>query len=93
MARRTRQRGSFKAGAHAIADWSYRSADIVSLWGQQLPNKLGRLLRREQTRLRPLEIPEADPTYFYDGIVFAALDAFNNPGKNPTITDLPPVEE
>jgi hypothetical protein len=27
-------------------------------------------------------------TFFHDGIVFAALDAVNNPEKNPTITQL-----
>ena len=39
-----------------------------------------------------LELPATESTYFYDGIVFAALDAFNNPSKNPTITGLPPIE-
>jgi hypothetical protein len=39
-----------------------------------------------------LDLPETESTYFYDGIVFAALDAFNNPNKNPTITGLPPIE-
>jgi hypothetical protein len=39
-----------------------------------------------------LDLPDTERTYFYDGIVFAALDAFNNPSKNPTITGLPPIE-
>jgi hypothetical protein len=39
-----------------------------------------------------LDLPDTEGTYFYDGIVFAALDAFNNPNKNPTITGLPPIE-
>jgi len=39
-----------------------------------------------------LDLPDMEKTYFYDGIVFAALDAFNNPNKNPTITGLPPIE-
>jgi hypothetical protein len=39
-----------------------------------------------------LDLPDTESTYFYDGIVFAALDAFNNPNKNPTITGLPPLE-
>ncbi len=39
-----------------------------------------------------LDLPDMERTYFYDGIVFAALDAFNNPNKNPTITGLPPIE-
>jgi hypothetical protein len=40
-----------------------------------------------------MEFPPTDTTFFYDGIVFAALDAFNNPNKNPTITDLMPVRD
>ena len=35
-----------------------------------------------------LNIPESDRTFFHDGIVFAALDAVNDPGKNPTISQL-----
>jgi hypothetical protein len=35
-----------------------------------------------------LNIPETDRTFFHDGIVFAALDAVNDPGKNPTISQL-----
>ena len=41
-----------------------------------------------------LELPAAKRTFFHDGIVFAALDAVNDPVKNPTLTrfavDLPP---
>jgi hypothetical protein len=51
-------RGVFKRGELALADWSYRPADAVSLWARQLPTKLGRLLKREEMRLRPLEMPE-----------------------------------
>jgi hypothetical protein len=35
-----------------------------------------------------LNVPEIDRTFFHDGIVFASLDAVNNPGKNPTISQL-----
>jgi hypothetical protein len=35
-----------------------------------------------------LNVPANDRTFFHDGIVFAALDAVNNPEKNPTITQL-----
>lgn len=35
-----------------------------------------------------LELPEAKRTFFHNGIVFAALDAFNDPVKNPTLTQL-----
>jgi hypothetical protein len=33
-----------------------------------------------------LELPAAERTFFHGGIVFAALDAFNDPVKNPTLT-------
>jgi hypothetical protein len=35
-----------------------------------------------------LNVPSNDRTFFHDGIVFASLDAVNNPEKNPTITQL-----
>ena len=35
-----------------------------------------------------LDVLATDRTFFHDGIVFASLDAVNNPGKNPTITQL-----
>jgi hypothetical protein len=35
-----------------------------------------------------LNVPLNDRTFFHDGIVFAALDAVNDPGKNPTISQL-----
>jgi hypothetical protein len=33
-----------------------------------------------------LNILSSERTFFHDGIVFAALDAVNNPEKNPTIS-------
>jgi len=33
-----------------------------------------------------LNVRSSARTFFHDGIVFAALDALNNPEKNPTIT-------
>ncbi|HEY1252256.1 MAG TPA: hypothetical protein VGH97_13815 [Thermoanaerobaculia bacterium] len=33
-----------------------------------------------------LELPEAERTFFHNGIVFAALDAVNDPVRNPTLT-------
>ena len=33
-----------------------------------------------------LELPEGQRTFFHNGIVFAALDAFNDPVRNPTLT-------
>jgi len=58
-------RGFYKVGEAAIADWTYRSADAVSFWARQLPTKLGRLLKREETRLRPLDMPEASEILAY----------------------------
>jgi hypothetical protein len=36
--------------------------------------------------LLALNVRANERTFFHDGIVFAALDAVNNPEKNPTIT-------
>jgi hypothetical protein len=36
--------------------------------------------------LLALNLRVTQRTFFHDGIVFAALDAVNNPEKNPTIT-------
>jgi hypothetical protein len=36
--------------------------------------------------LLALNIRARERTFFHDGIVFAALDAVNDPGKNPTVT-------
>jgi hypothetical protein len=33
-----------------------------------------------------LELPRADRSFFHNGIVFAALDAVNDPVRNPTLT-------
>lgn len=56
----TTGRGYYKASDEvAIADWSYRASSTVSYWAQQLPTKLGRLLKREEVRLKPLEMPES----------------------------------
>jgi hypothetical protein len=35
-----------------------------------------------------LNVPSNDRSFFHDGIVFASLDAVNNPEKNSTITQL-----
>lgn len=32
-----------------------------------------------------LELPASDRSYFHDGILFAALDVFNDPARNPTL--------
>lgn len=33
-----------------------------------------------------LELPAEERTFFHNGIVFAALDAYNDPVRNPTLT-------
>ena len=38
--------------------------------------------------LLALNVRSTQRTFFHDGIVFAALDAVNDPRKNPTITQL-----
>jgi len=58
-------RGRFKSGEVAIADWSFRPANLVSFWARQLPTKLGRLLRREEQRLKPLEMMESQDILDY----------------------------
>jgi hypothetical protein len=44
--------------------------------------------------LLALDLAEAQRTFLHNGIVFAALDAFNDPVRNPTLTlsadDVPP---
>lgn len=64
------QRGSFRPGSLAVADWACRSAAQVSFWSHQLSTKLGRLLKREEVRLRPLDVPEsADILSYWTGKV------------------------
>jgi hypothetical protein len=46
---------------------------------------LGRFVAASEGVLA-LELPVAKRTFFHNGIVFAALDAFNDPVKNPTLT-------
>jgi len=45
----------------------------------------GRFLARGPG-LVELELPHDDRTFFHNGIVFAALDAVNDPVRNPTLT-------
>ncbi len=57
--------------------------------------RLGALLLRENNLagrfvaagpgVLALELPEGERTFFHNGIVFAALDAVNDPVKNPTL--------
>ncbi|HEX9285644.1 MAG TPA: hypothetical protein VF999_00090 [Thermoanaerobaculia bacterium] len=38
--------------------------------------------------LLALNLRASDRTFFHDGIVFAALDAVNDPGRNPTLSQI-----
>ncbi len=38
------------------------------------------------------DLPAEGASFFQDGIVFAALDVYNDPVKNPTISGLPPIQ-
>lgn len=51
-------------------------------------NELPGVFRVAGDGLLALELPSNDRSFFHDGILFAALDVFNNPNKNPTITRL-----
>ena len=57
-------------------------------------NELGGRFLVEGPGLLALDLEESQRTFFHNGIVFAALDAFNDPVRNPTLTlaadELPP---
>jgi hypothetical protein len=40
-----------------------------------------------------LDVSASDRTFFHEGIVFAALDVFNDPVRNPTLTLLATPDE
>ena len=71
------------------------SLKLVSLYAGRLlaENELPGECRADGEGVLVMEFPPTETTFFYDGIVFAALDAFNNPNKNPTITDLAPISD
>ncbi len=57
---RTQGRGKYAPqDGVAVSDWGFRSASVVVTWSLGLPSKLEGLLRREEKRLAPLELPEA----------------------------------
>lgn len=59
-----KDRGIYRAGDVCVADWSYRPANAVALWARQLSTKLGRMLRREETRLS-LPLPDSKTVLDY----------------------------
>jgi hypothetical protein len=71
-------RGVYRAGETCVADWTYRSAGAVALWARQLPTKLGRMLRREETRLQ-MTLPDSR----------AVLDYWNGAQQSPPPLPVP----
>ena len=49
-------------------------------------NRLAGCFSAAGAGLLALELMENERTFFHNGIVFAALDAVNDPVKNPTLT-------
>ncbi|HEY6065836.1 MAG TPA: hypothetical protein VIY96_06740 [Thermoanaerobaculia bacterium] len=71
-------------GKPASAEDLERVATIAGrlLTENELPGEFGVFDRG----LLVLNVRSSERTFFHDGIVFAALDAVNNPEKNPTIS-------
>ncbi len=74
---------------------SEASLKLVAFYVRRLlsENELDGGCRVAAKGMLSLDLPPTDAIFFYDGLIFAALDAFNNPNKNPTITGLKPPEE
>jgi len=51
-------------------------------------NELPGVYRAVEGSALLLDLPAAQRSFFHDGIVFAALDAVNDPVKSPTLTRL-----
>jgi hypothetical protein len=49
-------------------------------------NRLGGAFRVAGPGLLALDLPQSERGFFHNGIVFAALDAVNDPVKSPTLT-------
>ena len=70
---------------HAIAqlrEWGVAAIAGRLLGENELPGEFGVF----DVGLLVLNVRVSERTFFHDGIVFAALDAVNNPEKNPTIS-------
>lgn len=67
---------------------SEASLQLVSLYTRRLfaENELAGECLAASAGTLILRLPDTDKSYFYEGLIFAALDAFNHPKKNPTIT-------
>ncbi|HTR03441.1 MAG TPA: hypothetical protein VMN82_09630 [Thermoanaerobaculia bacterium] len=68
----------------ASAEALDRVARIAAILLQE--NGLSGVLRVAGPGRLALELPQAERGFFHNGIVFAALDAINDPVRNPTLT-------
>jgi hypothetical protein len=73
---------------------SNEALERLVVFGRRLlaENDVRGALRIDGEGIVILDLDPATPSYYQSGILFAALDAFNNPGKNPTITRLTPPD-
>src|SRR5262249_54445952 len=83
-------RGLSEQKADALSGLSYGQGSSLS---RKAENELSAECGAVSEGLLALVLPETDNGYFYDGLVFAVLDVFNNPGRNPTITGTHPFGE
>jgi hypothetical protein len=74
-------------GEPASAEVIERIASIAERLLEE--NNLPGEFRAFESGLLALNLRSSDRTFFHDGIVFAALDAVNDPDKNPTLTRRP----
>jgi hypothetical protein len=67
-------------------------AEIARIAGRLVAeNELPGTYRALEPSALVLELPAAQRSFFHDGIVFAALDAVNDPVRNPTLTRIDPL--
>jgi hypothetical protein len=78
---------SIVAGDHPAA---VESLERVARYASHLlrENGLSGSFRVAGEGLLALDLALAERTFFHEGIVFAALDVFNDPVRNPTVTQL-----
>jgi len=82
----------FESDAPASVESLERVARLADLLLRE--NSLAGRFRSIGPGLLALELSQSERTFFHNGIVFAALDAYNDPIRNPTLTlsadDVPP---
>jgi hypothetical protein len=74
--------------SHGDSPASTESLQRVARYGDHLlrENELPGAFDVPGEGLLTLEVPASGRTFFHEGIVFAALDVFNDPVRNPTVT-------